>query len=293
MKNYLLLGFITLAQCLTPIFAKISVVEISPISLGFLRFGCASILFYITLKIRNGNLKFDRKDYPMLILLGILCIPVNQFFFLTGIKLSRASHSGIIYSLNPVFAYIIAITRKNEKFYLSKLIAIFLTVIGIFFVFFDNISKTNPDMKVIGGDILLIIAVFSFSLYLTLGKNLIDKHGALKVSTFAFLAGSILYIPFFLADMHNLSFADLSYKGIIGYLYLTIIVSFLAYFVWYYILKTIEVSKVTTFSNISPLLTVIFSVIFLSEHLTIYLIFGGILTVIGVITMHKITLELA
>src|SRR5437870_3722716 len=104
MKNYLLLGFIILAACLTPIFAKITVAEISPLSLGFFRFGTAAVLFYITLKIRKLNLKFEKKDYPRLFLLSLLCIPLNQFFFLTGIKLTYASHSGIIYSLNPVYA---------------------------------------------------------------------------------------------------------------------------------------------------------------------------------------------
>jgi drug/metabolite transporter (DMT)-like permease len=291
-KNYLLLGFLTLAACFTPIFAKITVSEISPISLGFLRFGGASVLFYITLKLRKDNIRFDKKDYPRLVLLGILCIPLNQFFFLTGIKSSYASHSGIIYSLNPVFAYLIAVIRKNEKFYISKLFAILITVIGIFFVFYESFVKTNQDPKIFTGDILLFFAVLTFSLYLALGKGLIEKYGSLKVSTFAFITGSLLYIPFFIADFHNLTFSILTIKGIIGYTYLTVIVAYLAYFVWYYVLKTVEISKVTTLSNLSPLLTVLFSVIFLSEHLSTYLIIGGIITIIGVITMQKVSMEL-
>src|SRR5437660_519298 len=100
MKNYLLLGFITLAAAFTPVFGKISVSEISPLSLGFIRFGSAALLFYITLLFRKQNLIFDKKDYPLLLLLAALCIPLNQFFFLTGIKMSYASHSGVLYSLN-------------------------------------------------------------------------------------------------------------------------------------------------------------------------------------------------
>src|SRR5687767_3243564 len=149
MKNILLLSFITLAACFTPIFAKLTVSEISPLSLGFLRFGAAAVLFYITLKVRGEKLKFEKKDYPKLILLGFLCIPLNQFFFMSGISMSYASHSGIIYSLNPVFAYVISVLRKTEKFYKIKLFAILLTIIGIFFVFFEGFksSSVNPDRK--------------------------------------------------------------------------------------------------------------------------------------------------
>ena len=135
MKNIMLLVFITLAATFTPIFAKLSVAEISPLTFGFFRFGLAAILFFITLKLRKQNLKFEKKDYPRLILLSLLCIPLNQFFFLSGIKLSFASHSGIIYSLNPVYAYVIAVVLRYEKFYYRKLFAILLTVVGIFFIF--------------------------------------------------------------------------------------------------------------------------------------------------------------
>src|SRR3972149_10480765 len=116
LKEAGLLGFLVIAACFTPIIAKITVAEISPLSLGFLRFGAAAVLFYITAKIRKVNLKFDKKDYPFLFMLAVLVIPLNQFFFLTGIKNSYASHSGIIYSLNPVYAYILAIIIKNETF---------------------------------------------------------------------------------------------------------------------------------------------------------------------------------
>lgn len=293
MKNILLLVFITLAACFTPIFAKLAVSEISPLSLGFFRFSAAAVLFYITLKVRKEKFNFDKKDYPKLILLGLLCIPFNQFFFLNGINLSYASHSGIIYSLNPVFAYLIAVTRKTEKFYKAKLFSILLTVIGIFFVFYESFSKTETDSSILKGDILLFFAVLTFSLYLALGKEVIDKYGALRVSTFVFLVGSVLYIPIMIYDFPNFTLSNLTYKGIIGYIYLTIIVAYLAYFLWYYALKSIAISKLTTLSNVSPLLTVIFSVLFLNESISIYFIIGALITLIGVFIMHRVSIDLA
>ena len=147
MKNYLLLAFLILASALTPIFGKLTVEEISPVSLGFFRFSVACILFLITLKFRKQNLKFEKSDYPKLVIMGVLSIPINQFFFLNGVNLSYASHSGIIYSLNPVFAYLISVARKTEKFYVSKMIAILLTIIGIFFVLLKLISTGTIAMK--------------------------------------------------------------------------------------------------------------------------------------------------
>lgn len=293
MKNVMLLVFITLAATFTPIFAKLTVAEISPLSFGFFRFGTAAILFYITLKIRRLDLKFERKDYPRLLLLALLCIPLNQFFFLTGIKMSFASHSGIIYSLNPVYAYVVAVLFKYEKFYISKLFSILLTVVGIFFIFWENFSGTSVNNTVVSGDILLLFAVLTFSMYLTLGKTTIEKYGALKTSTFVFLVGSVMYIPLFIYDLPNLSFEKVTLMGVIGYIYLSVVVAYLAYFVWYYALKHIAVSKLTTLSNISPLLTVLFSIIFLGEHISLFFVIGSLITLIGVFIMHRVSIDIS
>lgn len=293
MKNYLLLAFLILASAFTPIFGKLTVEEISPVSLGFLRFSVACVLFLITLAYRKQNLKFEKSEYAKLVIMGVLSIPVNQFFFLNGVNLSYASHSGIIYSLNPVFAYLIAVTRKTEKFYISKMIAILLTIFGIFIVFYESIHGNKEGSSVLKGDFMLVFAVFTFSVYLALGKGLVQKYGAIKTAAAVFTIGAIAYIPLFIYDLPNLTSANLTYKGITGYIFLTFIVAYLAYFVWYYVLKSLEVSKITTFSNLSPLITVFFSVIFLGESISLYLLIGGIITVAGVFIMHRVSLEIS
>lgn len=291
-KSYALLIIITFAASFTPIFARITVYEISPLSLGFLRFGLAAVLFCITSIIRKSNLVFEKGDYLKLILLGAICIPINQYFFLTGINMSYASHSGVIYSLNPIFAYITSVLRKREKFYLSKIFAILLTVIGIVIVFVEAVSLNSEGSSVLKGDIFLVLAVLSFSLYISIGKEFIDKYGPLKVTTFVFLWGSILDIPIFVYDMHNLNISKISPQVIFGYFYLAIVISFITYFTWNYILKRIRVSLLTTVSNLSPIITVSFSVILLNEKISLYFIIGGIITVIGVLIMRKVSLEL-
>lgn len=292
MKNFLLLGFLVLVACLTPVFAKITVSEISPLSLGFFRFGTAAALFYITLKARNVKLSFDRGDYPRLLFLALLCIPLNQFFFLNGISNSYASHSGIIYSLNPVYSYVLAISIRSEKFRLNKLLSILLTVIGIFFVFYESFTGTSFDQNVVYGDTLLLFAVLTFSMYLTFGKSLIDKYGALKVSTFAFVWGTVFNIPFLLYDINNFTLSTLTITGIVGFIFL-VIVSYLGYFAWYYALKTNEVSRITTINNIAPILTVLISVLYLGDPVSVYFILGGFITLLGVFLMHRATIELS
>lgn len=290
-NNLLLPAALTVTASFTPIFARITVEEISPLSLGFLRFGFASLLFLITVLATRTRLRFENKDYIKLILLGALGIPVNQFCFLKGISMSYASHSGVIFSLNPIFAYIAAVAQGHEKFYRSKILAILLTVIGIFFVFYEAVTK-EVGGNLAAGDLLLVLAVMSFSLYIAFGKKFTDKYGALKVTAFVFIAGSILDIPVFLIDMKNLNLTKVTASGITGFLYLSVIMSYAAYFLWYYTLKKIKISMLTTITNLAPILTVLASVVLLNEEISVLFVLGACITVIGVLVMQRVSMEL-
>ena len=283
MKKLAIVIYLIFSTSFTPIAAKFVVNQISPLSLAFIRFGIATILLFIVFKIRKQNFLIDKSDKIMFLILGALVIPINQVFFLEGISLSSASHSGIIYSCTPLFAYIISIIMKSDKFYYKKLFTIILTITGIFFVFYDNFHKTNFDnANLIIGDLMLIGAVASWAAYLTLSEPLTKKYGALKTSTISFITGMIMYILIFIYDFNNLTFDKLTPTGILGFFHLSILMAFGAYFVFTYSSNFISVSSLTTYLNSSPIVTIIFSWILLNEEISYFFIIGSVITLAGV-----------
>ncbi|MDD5361100.1 MAG: DMT family transporter [Ignavibacteria bacterium] len=283
MKKLAIIIFLIFTTSFTPIAAKFTVAEISPLSLAFLRFGIAAILFNIIFLFKKGSYKIDRSDIIMFLILGALVIPINQFFFLEGIKLSLASHSGVTYACTPLFAYVISIAMNHEKFTIKRLIPILLTIAGIFFVFYDSIMKTKvADSNVLLGDILLVFAVLSWAAYITLNRDCIKKYGALKTSTIAFTIGIIMYIPIFIFDMKNLTFENLTLPGILGFIHLTFFVAFAGYFVFTYAIRYIKITELTTSTNLAPVVAIVFSWILLKEEITYFFIVGATITILGV-----------
>jgi len=289
MRKFLLVFFLTFTAAFTPIAAKYVVGAISPLSLAFLRFGVATILLLIVFKVRNENFRIDRKDLSMFLLLGALVIPINQFCFLEGIKLSVASHSGVMYSLTPLIIYLLSIKLKNEEFRLNKLLTISLTVIGIVIIFYENIIAPKVEgVNYLLGDTLLFLAVASWSVYLALSQNMVMKYGALKTQTLSFVIGILMYIPVFLFDVKNLSFEKVNGIVILGYLHLTILVAFGSYFLYSYSTKVIKTSTLTTLTNTSPVVTIIFSWLLLKEEMSYYFVAGASITMLGVILTQRI-----
>jgi drug/metabolite transporter (DMT)-like permease len=289
MRKFLLVFFLTFTAAFTPIAAKYVVGVISPLSLAFLRFSVATILLLIVFKSTKQNFNVERKDYFLFFILGLLVIPVNQFCFLEGIKLSVASHSGILYACTPLIIYLISIKLKNEKFNLKKLLTISLTIAGILIIFYENIvSPEVPGTNYLLGDSLLFLAVSSWSVYLALSQNMIYKYGALKTQTISFMIGIILYIPVFLFDVKNLTFANVNDLAVLGYLHLTLLVAFGSYFLYNYSVKVIKTSTLTTLTNTSPVITIIFSWLLLKENLSYFFIIGASITMAGVFLTQKI-----
>lgn len=283
MKKILLVAFLTFAAAFTPIAAKYTVAQISPLSLAFLRFGLATALLLLVCAHRKVDLKIEKEDYLKFLFTGFLVIPFNQIVFLVGIKLSAASHSGVLYSCTPMIVYICSIFLKHEKFQAKKIFTISLTIVGIFLIFYENIMNVNKDgHDILIGDILLFFAVLSFGMYLAFSKNLIVKYGSLKAQTVSFTVGSVMYIPIFLWDMHNLNFSEVNVYGWLGYFHLAIIVAFASYFLYSYTTKFIHTSTLTTLTNTAPVFTLIFSWILLNESLSYFFIIGAVITFIGV-----------
>ncbi|MDQ3020252.1 MAG: DMT family transporter [Bacteroidota bacterium] len=289
MKKFLLVFFLTFTAAFTPIAAKYVVNAISPLSLAFLRFGVVVILLLIVFKLRKQNFKIDRKDYLLFFILGLLVIPVNQFCFLEGIKMSVASHSGVLYACTPLIIYLISIKLKNEEFNLRKLLTISLTIIGILIIFYENIASPKvTGVNYLLGDTLLFFAVASWSVYLALSQKMIFKYGALKTLTVSFIIGITLYIPIFLFDVKNLNFEKVNGLVILGYIHLTFLVAFGSYFLYNYSAKVINTSTLTTLTNTSPVITIIFSWLLLNENLSYFFIIGASITMVGVFLTQRI-----
>lgn len=286
MKKFAILIYLLFATAFTPIAARYIISEISPLSLAFIRFGIADILLLIIFFVRKNNFRIDKSDILRFLILGVLVLPINQFCFLEGVSLSTASHSGVTYSLTPLFAYLISIKIKHEKYSHGKLLSIILSIIGIIIIFSESFLESNKSTT-LQGDLLLLSAVASWAFYLTLSKDMVAKYGAVKAPTISFTIGLIMYIPIFLYDLPNLHLDKLSIYGGMAFFHLTFLVAFGSYFVFTWSSKYISVSSLTTSMNSSPLITIMFSWILLNENLSYFFLVGTVITMAGVFLSQR------
>ena len=70
-------------------------------------------------------------------------------------------------------------------------------------------------------------------------------------------------------------------------MYLGLIASAICFVTWNYAIKTLGATQSSVYIYLNPLITILFSVVFLNEHITPYMIAGTVLIVMGLLISER------
>jgi len=265
----------------THIVAKAVVRDVDAVTLTFLRSLISSAGLSLFLLTQGHRLKIAREDWKQLAMLGFLGIPVNQFFYLYGLKFSTAANGALLYATTPVFILVLSSVVLKERMTKRKTIGILLAFAGVAIVVFERGVDFSSEYTF--GNLMILIAVLAWALFTIYGKPMILKYGAMQTTSVAMLTGTVIFLPIGLLFSLGFPYSQLGSGHWAGILYLGIGTSIFGYLLWYYALGRIEASKLAVFANGQPIVATLLSLIFLDYTLTAPFILGGVVTMIGVI----------
>ena len=285
---YLHVALMVLFGSTTAPAAKFVVHSLPLASIPLIRFALASFCLVPLLWFKGGLGRLFRQDAWRLVLAAALCVPMNQAFFLGATKLGLTSHVGLFYATCPLVVLLLAWGFRMERPNFTRLAGVLLSVAGIVVIGIGHYlehrsAATDAAHSVVLSDLLLLGAVASWGGYIVVSKPLIVRHGAMTVLAGTVLTGCLLSAPFAFLDFPSLS--ALKQVPISAWSGLIFLGLFITPFAWAYqnlALRSFDASQVATFSNASPILTVIWGMWLFGEVLTPTLVAGGALTLGGI-----------
>jgi drug/metabolite transporter (DMT)-like permease len=261
--------------------AKFGLAEIEPFTFAFYRFILASTVLLILVSLRKYDLPIERRDYPRILLLGVLIVPLNQTLFLLGQSLTAAGHGAFLFSITPTIIFILALLHLREKYTHRRLAGVVAALIGVAMI------MLSADIEVRGqyllGDLIILIAVVAWAYYTIIGKPLVRKYGALRLTAYALASGSALYFPFGLYHALRFDYSGVTIAAWGSVAYMAIGLSFVVYVLWYWVLKYMEASRIAIFHNVQPIFATVVSALWLGEQLTGTFVIGGLIILTGVL----------
>ncbi len=283
---YIALVAQTLISAGTYILGKYAVAELEPLSLCFMRFTGAALLLLIVCKVKGVDLRIKREELRGLAGLGILVVMADPLLFLYGLRLSTPAQISLLYPLTPVFVLIFAALRKLEKPDRLRWFGIALSFAGVSLFLVEK--GLSYRLEHLFGNLLVLGAVISWSLYTTLSKSLVERRGPLAALTLSICAGAILFTPVGLTATLNADLSDISWLAWFGLGYLIVVTVVVGYLCWNYALRRLDASKVAVMANGQPIATTILAALFIGEEITLWFIIGGVVALTGV-TITQLT----
>lgn len=276
----------------TWIFIKVGLEDLPPIAFASSRFILAVIILFFIIRIQKIPLPRTAKEWRIIALTGILQFSVNYSMVFWAEQYITSGLAAVLQAMITVFGLVLAwIFLPNERITKLKIIAVAIGIVGVGVIFYDQL-KVQSLMAFLGC-LGVVIGSYAAAQASILVKS---KGGAFHPAALLFcqmLCGLPAIIVYSLiAEGNPLNF-NWTWRAAACVLYLTVLGTIAAFWLYYWLLSKIESTKAMMISLVTPLLAVVIGWIVLGEKLPPQTGIGGALIIasIGLIVFRKRSIQ--
>lgn len=261
---------------------KIALAEIPPLPYNGIRLLLASAVLIIWLLATEKNLRFARRDLPKIILLSLSGYTLYQYLFIMGIDLTTASNTAVIFGSAPIMISLLSSFFKHEKIKPLGWLGIALGFAGIYLVISSRAGGFTLSRHTWKGDLLLFAAVFLWAHYSVSARPLLKIYSPLKFTAVTMGLGSVLFFPFSVASLRALPYAAVSLRAWLCLAFSGLLALSLALVLWFLSVRRVGNSQTAVYSNLQPVLAILFAHLLLGDKITPMLLGGAAVVFLGI-----------
>jgi drug/metabolite transporter (DMT)-like permease len=262
---------------------KVAVVEVSPITIIWLRFTIGFAFLGVAVLIRRQLAWPAARDLPYLALLGFIGTTLHQLLQATGLKTIQANTTAWIVATIPVFTALLGWLFLKEKIKVWGIIGIVLAAIGVALVVTDgDLGSLVSGGAFSLGDGLVLMSAPNWAIFSVFSRRGLRAYPPALMMFYVMGLGWLLNSTLFLARHGFSELANLSIGGWLGIIFLGVFCSGMAYIFWYDALQVLPVAQTSVFIYLEPLVTAAAAAVLLAEPLLVSTLVGGMLILLGV-----------
>ncbi|PEC82922.1 DMT family transporter [Bacillus cereus] len=255
---------------------------IPPLTLVWLRFIIAFVVLYMILKIAEKKQKkkvtIRKKDWLLFAWIGFIGYFISITCQFIGTKLSDAHTGSLVTSATPAFMVIFAAIILKEKLTARRLLSTIIATIGVIIVIGWDIEIGSYFI----GTIILVGAAITWALLSIYVKIASTRFSSLVITTYAIFFSLFFITPFMVWEFQSSSIEHVNMYVLLGILYLGIISTAGAFFLWNKGLELMDASIGSLFFFFQPIVGSLLGWFLLNETLSSNFFIGGILIICSV-----------
>lgn len=257
---------------------------IFPSEIGFYRWLLAGLLFtpFMLLPVWRNRAAI-RPLLGKIVVLGALGMAVYQSLAYFAAGMTTATNMGIIQSLVPVMALGLSIACLGTRLTWGALLGAVISFAGVIVVVAAGNLTGLIEQGMNRGDAIVLFAAAAYALYSMLLKKWQLRLPPLHLLYMQILVAIVVLFPLFILSPRT----GLNASNIPLVLYAAIPTSMLAPWLWMTSIMRLGPSRTTLFFNLMPIATALIAAVALDEQLALYHLYGGALTLCGVILAER------
>lgn len=263
------------------ILVKIGLTELPPLTLVAIRYITASVILIPLALLKGGvNSVKDTKTLLKLAFLGVSGITVAQGLQCLGLFYLPAVSVTFILNFTPIIVLALSAVFLKENPTPIQIVGLGLVLIGAYLFFNAPFSTDNTT-----GVVITMVSGLGWASYLVSSRLLLIKENLNPLSVTAFSMGfgaSLLAITAFSLE----EVSKISLQGWSIILWLGVVNTALAFFIWNYSLQKVEAFEISIIQNTMLIQIAILSWIFLNEQLSTEKLISMSLVFIGVLLVQ-------
>jgi drug/metabolite transporter (DMT)-like permease len=181
---------------------RVAVQDVPPLSLAVLRFGQGGLLLVVVLLLVGGRgmPRVEYRDLPLLVLLGAVLFAVFPVTFNASLRLIGASRGALLLATIPLWSALLARIARSERLVPRQVVGVFLSLGGVGLALVEGGVGRQGGLETLAGDALMLVTALCGAAYAVLAQRAFARYGALTVTTYAMVLGTLLLLPFGLAE---------------------------------------------------------------------------------------------
>ena len=281
-KITFLLILALLSVSTSPIIGR-ALTGVGAISISFWRMFIASIVLWLFSTIKpQGKMKI-KNNLNKTIYAGVL-LGIHFALFFEAVKITKIANATFLGTLAPFFTLLVELFILKRYYHKKVLLGLFFTLIGSIIILgyhFDLESKYTI------GNLYAIFCSISIAIALMIGEKVRKNENTIVYTRTLYLSATLTL--FFIAIFTYEELMNHNLNEYLGLLFLGLVPTILGHNSIYYSIRYVSPTIAAAFPLGEPIIATILAFFIFGEMITINIIIGGIITLIGlmIISIYK------
>jgi drug/metabolite transporter (DMT)-like permease len=264
----------------TWLFIKIGLADLPPFTFAGIRFVIAALILVSLAAIRGAPWPRTRKAWSLIAIVGLLQFTFNYGLVFWGEQHIPSGLAAVLQATFPAFGMVIAhFYLPQERMTIAKVAGVLLGIFGVAVIFSDQLS-IGGTMALLGSVALVLSACFG-----SYGNVLVKAYGG-DVDPMVLAAGQMIFglVPLLtigiITEGNPLKLRWTTW-AVISLMYLVIVGSVIAFALYYWLVRNMQVTKTMLIALVTPVAAVLLGMIVLHEEFNWRLLAGGACIIAG------------